>query len=100
MCLEFFNITLYTVLSYSLSSLNFSISTITLRPIKKNSEASDKANKVDSPSFLSRVRNVSSILIKWSHNKIFLLICVSKGRPNAYSCNNKNMISHSPNITI
>ena len=68
---------------FLLSFLNFSISTITLRPIKKNLEASEITNKIDSPSLSSRVRVVSSILIKWSHNKIFLLICVSKGKPNA-----------------
>ena len=58
---------------------NNSISTILLRPLETN-KSIEKANKEDLQSVSSKVKDVQSTIVRWVKNKIFILICLSKGK--------------------
>ena len=58
---------------------NNSISTILLRPLETN-KSIEKANKEDLQSVSSKVKDAQSTIVRWVKNKIFILICLSKGK--------------------
>ena len=59
--------------------MHFSISTALLRPIG-SSKSIGKTNTELSRSFLSRASDAKLTIFRWAQNKIFVLICVSKGK--------------------
>ena len=50
-----------------------------LRPLETN-KSIEKANKEDLQSVSSKVKDVQSTIVRWVKNKIFILICLSKGK--------------------
>ena len=50
-----------------------------LRPLEK-SKSIEKTNGEDSQSALSKVQDAKSTIVRWITNKIFILICLSKGK--------------------
>ena len=49
-----------------------------LRPFERN-KSIEKTNADDSPSVLAKVKDAKSTVVRWIQNKIFILICLSKG---------------------
>ena len=50
-----------------------------LRPLEK-SKSIEKTNGEDSQSVLLKVKDAKSTIVRWMKNKIFILICLSKGK--------------------
>ena len=50
-----------------------------LRPLEK-SKSIEKTNGEDTQSVLSKFKNAKSTIARWMKNKIFILICLSKGK--------------------
>ena len=58
-----------------------SLSTILLRPLEQN-KTIETANKEVLQSVSSKVKDAKSTIVRWVKNKIFILICLSKGKVN------------------